>query len=75
VETVQESLSGTGYRLNSLAVAYDELGAQLNLQVVGKPPMPRKLATKIRTAASKQYDKPVRVRLFERMEIEVDPVK
>jgi uncharacterized hydrophobic protein (TIGR00271 family) len=75
VETVQESLGGTGYRLDSLAVAHDELGVQLNLQVVGKTPMPEKLSTKVRTVASDHYGQPVRVRLLTRLEIEVDPGK
>jgi uncharacterized hydrophobic protein (TIGR00271 family) len=75
METVQESLAGTGYRLDNLAVAYDEIGLQLNVLVAGKKPMSGKLATGIRTAANNHYYQPVRVRLMTRIETEVDPVK
>jgi uncharacterized hydrophobic protein (TIGR00271 family) len=71
---VQESLAaavqdglGPSYRLEDLAVAYDELGVQLNVQVVGEAPAPRQLATAVRTMISDQYDDPVRVRLLTRI--------
>jgi hypothetical protein len=71
---VQESLAaavqdglGPSYRLEGLAVAYDELGVQLNVQVVGEAPAPRQLATAVRTMISDQYDDPVRVRLLTRI--------
>jgi len=71
VEEVRERL-GTSYRLDSLAVAYDELGVQLNVRVVGKTPAPEELATAVRTAASDHYDQPVRVRLLTQIETHVD---
>jgi len=71
VEDVRERL-GTSYRLDSLAVAYDELGVQLNVRVVGKTPAPEELATAVRTAASDHYDQPVRVRLLTQIETHVD---
>jgi uncharacterized hydrophobic protein (TIGR00271 family) len=74
VEAVQESL-GTDYKLDSLAVAYDELGVQLNVRVVGKTPAPEELATEVRTVASDHYEQPVRVRLLTRIAIDVDSVK
>jgi hypothetical protein len=73
VKAVQESL-GTDYGLDSLAVAYDELGVQLNVVVVGKTPAPEELATEVRTVASDHYDQPVRVRLLTRIAIDVDSV-
>jgi uncharacterized membrane protein YqjE len=72
LEAVQESL-GTDYRLDGLAVAYDELGVQLNVSVVGKTPAPEDLATDVRTVASDHYDQPVRVRLLTRIAIDVNP--
>ena len=74
MEAVQESL-GKGYQLDSLAVAYDELGVQLNVGVVGKTPAPEELATEVRTVASDHYNQPVRVRLLTRIEIDTDPIK
>jgi uncharacterized hydrophobic protein (TIGR00271 family) len=67
VASVQESV-GTTYRFDGLAVAYDELGVQLNVQVVGKTPAPEALATRVRTLVSDHYDQPVRVRLLTRIE-------
>ena len=52
--TVQKSL-GTDYHLEDLAVAYDELGLQLNVQVVGKDPVREDLATEVRTLVSDLY--------------------
>jgi len=74
LEAVQESL-GTDYRLDGLAVAYDELGIQLNVSVVGRTPAPEDLATEVRTVASDHYDQPVRVRLLTRIAIDVNPVE
>ena len=74
METVQESL-GTDYQLDNVAVAYDELGVQLRVSVVGKIPGSEELATKVRTAASDQYDRPVRVRLLTSIEMNAGSVK
>lgn len=65
--TVQKSL-GTAYSLEGLAVAYDELGLQLNVQVAGRKPVRKGLATAVRTLISDHYDKPVRVRLLTRID-------
>lgn len=73
-ETVRTTL-GDDYELDSLAIAYDELGVQLKLFVAGKTPATAELATKVRTAASKHYVQPVRVRLVTRIEIGADPEK
>jgi uncharacterized hydrophobic protein (TIGR00271 family) len=74
VEAVQDSL-GTDYRLDSLAVAYDELGVQLNVQVVGKTPAPDELATDVRAVASDHYEQPVRVRLLTQIAVDAGQVK
>jgi uncharacterized hydrophobic protein (TIGR00271 family) len=66
--TVQKSL-GTAYSLEGLAVAYDELGLQLNVQVAGNKPVRKGLATDVRTLISDHYDKPVRVRLLTRIDL------
>ena len=66
VAAVQESI-GSGYRIESLAVAYDELGVQLNVQVVGTTPAPEAMATAVRTLISDYYEQPVRIRLLTRI--------
>ncbi len=68
VAALQEEL-GSRYQLKSLAVAYDELGLQLNLDVVGAEPISEELATEVRVLASEHYDHPVRVRLMTLMNI------
>jgi uncharacterized hydrophobic protein (TIGR00271 family) len=72
VGAVEESL-GTRYRLDSLAVAYDEIGLQLNVRVAGRTPAPEELATEVRGIASDHYEKPVRVRLLTLIELDTDP--
>ena len=62
------------YRLDGLAVAYDELGVQLNVQVVGKVPAPAEMATAVRTSISDHYKQPVRVRLLTRIVTDTAPV-
>jgi hypothetical protein len=69
VADVQESL-GAYYQLEGLAVAYDELGVQLNVSVVGNKPVREKLATQIRKVASGHYSQAVRVRLLTRIAID-----
>lgn len=68
VQAVADGL-GTDYELDSLAVAYDELGVQLNVQVVGATPAPEELATEVRTIASDHYAQSVRVRLLTRIKM------
>jgi hypothetical protein len=69
VENVEKSI-GTGYTFESLAVAYDELGMQLNVQVAGRAPAPEKMATNVRTLISDHYEQPVRVRLLTRIVVD-----
>lgn len=66
VAAVEESVE-PDYLFESLAVAYDELGVQLNIQVSGSEPAPAELATEVRTLISDQYKQPVRVRLLTRI--------
>ena len=61
---------GKGYRFEDLAVAYDELGVQLYVQVVGKAPASDEMATGFRTLISDYYKQPVRVRLLTRIAID-----
>lgn len=73
VEAVQMNI-GKGYRFDSLAVAYDEIGVQLNVLVEGQQPAPESLATEVRTLISDYYDQPVRVRLLTRIKVPGDQV-
>jgi uncharacterized hydrophobic protein (TIGR00271 family) len=61
--SMQERL-GDEYRLESVAVAYDELGAQLNVRVIGKTLAPEAVADDIRRIARDHFGAPVRVRLL-----------
>lgn len=70
--SMQERL-GDDYRLDSVAVAYDELGAQLNVRVVGKTLAPETVADDIRRIARDHFDAPVRVRLVTEVQAEVAP--
>ena len=63
LEAVQETL-GNEYVLESLRVAYDELGIQLNVFVEGEAPAPEQLATDVRKVARDHYQESVRVRLI-----------
>jgi len=74
VEAVQKQL-GANYHLDDLAVAYDELGLQLNLRVVGNAPVTEQLATEVRSLASDHYEQPVRVRLLTRIDLDAAPDK
>ncbi len=58
-----EAQLGTEYRLDGLALAYDELGAQLNVRISGPYLAPEALADDIRTLARKHLSRPIRVRL------------
>ena len=70
--SMQERL-GDEYRLDSVAVAYDELGAQLNVRVLGENLAPEGVADDIRRLARDQFDAPVRVRLITEVQAEIDP--
>jgi len=72
-QAVQNSL-GADYELESLDVAFDELGSALNVRVSGTRPAPEELGTKVRTVASDFYESPVRVRLITKIEYELEPV-
>lgn len=69
VAAVQKSL-GNEYRFDKLSVAYDELGVQLRVSVLGKNPAPEELATEVRTTVSDLYKQPVRVRLLSQIEVD-----
>jgi uncharacterized hydrophobic protein (TIGR00271 family) len=69
---MQERL-GDDYRLSSIAVAYDELGAQLNIRIVGDELAPEALAHDIRRLARNHFNTPVRVRLVTEVRAGVDP--
>ena len=71
VAAVQKNV-GKGYRFEDLAVAYDELGLQLNVQVVGKAPASAEMATGFRTLISDYYKQPVRVRLLTRIAVDTE---
>jgi len=73
IRTMQDRL-GDDYRLDSLAVAYDELGVQLNLRVVGESIAPEELAHEVRELAREHFEQPVRVRLLTEIEaVEIAP--
>jgi uncharacterized hydrophobic protein (TIGR00271 family) len=69
MKTLQREL-GDDYRLDSLALAYDELGVQINVRVVGARLAPPDLADEVRAVGRSQFGTPVRVRLT--TEIEAD---
>lgn len=70
--SMQERL-GDEYRLDRVAVAYDELGAQLNVRVLGENLAPEKVADDIRRLARDHFNAPVRVRLITEVQAEVNP--
>ena len=67
-----EGQLGAAYSFESLAVAYDELGIHLRVNVVGGAPAPEDLASAVRNLASDYYDQPVRVRLLTRIAVEIE---
>ena len=69
--SVQEHL-GDDFRLDSVAVAYDELGVQLNVRVLGKTLASEDVAHEIRTLTRKDFNAPVRVRLITEIRAEVE---
>jgi len=64
---------GADYRLEGLAIAYDELGVHLRVSVTGRTPASEDLATHVRNVASSHYQQPVRVRLLTRIEVDTEP--
>lgn len=70
--SMQERL-GDEYLLDSVAVAYDELGAQLNVRVLGEKLAPEKVADDIRRLARDHFNAPVRVRLITEVQAGIEP--
>lgn len=68
--SMQERL-GDDYRLDTVAVAYDELGAQLNVRVIGSTLAPEMVADDIRRIARDHFNAPVRVRLVTEVQAEL----
>jgi len=64
---------GDDHRLDSVSVAYDELGAQLNVRVLGENLAPESVAHDIRRLARDHFNAPVRVRLITEVQAEVEP--
>ncbi len=71
MEDIQRRL-GDDYRLEGIGVAYDELGVQLNVRVVGKTFAPENVANEVRAAAREHFDKPVRVRMLTQVDAEAE---
>jgi uncharacterized hydrophobic protein (TIGR00271 family) len=63
IAALQQQL-GERYQLNNLAIAYDEMGLQLVVDVYGEEPISENMATEVRILASRHYEHPVRVRLM-----------
>jgi uncharacterized hydrophobic protein (TIGR00271 family) len=67
---VQQSL-GPDFHLTGIALAYDELGAQLHISVEGVTPPSEALAKKVRKVANNHYSEAIRVRLLTMMKIDL----
>jgi uncharacterized hydrophobic protein (TIGR00271 family) len=70
--SMQERL-GADYRLASVAVAYDELGAQLNVRIVGDELASDEIARDLRRIARDHFNAPIRVRLVTEVQADVEP--
>ena len=62
VPALQTTL-GEDYQLAAIGLAYDEIGTQLNLRILGNELAPAELAGKVRSTARSYFAIPVRVRL------------
>ena len=71
--TSMQQRLGDDYRLDSVAVAYDELGVQLNVRVLGKTLASEKVADEIRVLTRDHFNAPVRVRLITEIQAEIEP--
>ena len=71
MHAIEEKL-GTEYHLDGLAVAYDELGAQLNVRISGPHIAPPAVADDIRTVARDHLSRPIRVRLVTTVHVAED---
>ncbi len=58
-----QSALGEDYQLHSIGLAYDEIGTQLNLRILGTELAPAGLAGHLRSTARSYFAIPVRVRL------------
>jgi hypothetical protein len=67
IETIEREL-GDEHRLGEVAVAYDEIGVQLIVHIVGPTAAPPELVEEIRAAVRGHFSQPVRVRLLTRVE-------
>ena len=65
-----ESVLAPHYRLVDVAIAYDELGYQLNLDVEGKKPIDPSTAKAVRLKAAEFYGEASRIRLVARISAE-----
>ncbi len=61
--SIQQRL-GDEYSLEGIAIAFDEIGVQLNVRVVGSKFATEELADDIRSVARSHFNKPVRVRML-----------
>jgi hypothetical protein len=59
------------YRIEAVAVIYDDLGMQLDLEIAGRTPPSEELAEQLRQLIGSYYDEPIRVRVATRLEIRV----
>ena len=74
IPALRETL-GSDYQLESIAVAYDEIGIQLNVRVTGTQLAPAGLAAAIRSTARSYVGTPVRVRLVTQLLTVQPPAK
>lgn len=70
IEEAIESVLGPEYKLVDIAIAYDELGYQLNLDVVGREPIAPHVAKAVRLKAANFYGEASRIRLVARISAE-----
>jgi len=71
--TSMQQRLGDDHRLDSVAVAYDELGVQLNVRVLGKTLASEEVADEIRVLTRDHFNAPVRVRLITEIQAEIEP--
>ena len=59
-----ETVLGPSHNFGGIAVAYDDTGYQLNIDVHATEPVPAEIANAVRRRVLEFYDRPVRVRLI-----------
>lgn len=67
LEESVESMLGPDYKLMDVSIAYDEIGHQLNLDIVGEKPIHPDLAKAVRLRVSEYYGRASRIRLVTRI--------